>query len=109
MGLQIAKDLAARGLTVLIESRSRERGESAVKEVGQGAFAFHLEVTDQASITSAAERVWKRVWRLDVSIQNAAISNTKKQQPGQSVEEYTKTTRPSNVALDEMRLPVILG
>jgi NAD(P)-dependent dehydrogenase (short-subunit alcohol dehydrogenase family) len=102
------KDLAARGLTVLIESRSRERGESAVKEVGQGAFAFHLEVTDQASITSAAERVSNEFGRLDLPIQNAAISNTKKQ-PGQSVEEYTKTTRPSTVALDEMRLLVILG
>ncbi|CAN7750086.1 SDR family NAD(P)-dependent oxidoreductase [Paraburkholderia hospita] len=47
IGLQISKDLAACGLTVLIESRSRERGESVVKEVGQGAFAFHLDVTDQ--------------------------------------------------------------
>ncbi|WP_244208137.1 hypothetical protein [Paraburkholderia hospita] len=57
---------------MLIESRSRERGESAVKEVGQGAFAFHLEVTDQASITSAAERVWNEFGRLDLPIQNAA-------------------------------------
>jgi NAD(P)-dependent dehydrogenase (short-subunit alcohol dehydrogenase family) len=37
-----------------------------------------------------------------VLINNAAISNTKKQ-PGQSVEEYARTTRPSNVSLDEMR------
>ena len=35
-------------------------------------------------------------------IQNAAISNTSKK-PGQSVEEYVATTRPSNVSLDEMR------
>jgi NAD(P)-dependent dehydrogenase (short-subunit alcohol dehydrogenase family) len=37
-----------------------------------------------------------------VLIQNAAISNTNKR-PGQSVEDYAKTTRPSNVSLDEMR------
>jgi NAD(P)-dependent dehydrogenase (short-subunit alcohol dehydrogenase family) len=88
IGLQIAKDLATRGLTVLVGSRSLERGEAAAGEV--------------ASITMAAERVQNEFGRLDVLIQNAAISNTKKQ-PGQSVEEYSKTTRPSNVALDEMR------
>jgi NAD(P)-dependent dehydrogenase (short-subunit alcohol dehydrogenase family) len=102
IGLQIAKDLAARGLTVLLGSRSLERGEAAAREVGLGAFALQLDVTDQASVTSAAERVRNEFGRLDVLIQNAAISNTKKQ-PGQSVEEYAKTTRPSNVALDEMR------
>jgi NAD(P)-dependent dehydrogenase (short-subunit alcohol dehydrogenase family) len=102
IGLQIAKDLAARGLTVLVGSRSLERGEAAAREVGLGAFALQLDVTDQASITSAAERVRNEFGRLDVLIQNAAISNTKKL-PGQSVEEYAKTARPSNVALDEMR------
>jgi NAD(P)-dependent dehydrogenase (short-subunit alcohol dehydrogenase family) len=102
IGHQIAKDLAALGLTVLVGSRSLERGEAAAREVGLGAFALQLDVTDQASITSAAERVRNEFGRLDVLIQNAAISNTKKQ-PGQSVEEYAKTTRPSNVALDEMR------
>lgn len=102
IGLQIAKELAARGLTVLVGSRSFERGETAASEIGLDSVALQLDVTDQASIASAAERVRNEFGRLDVLIQNAAISNTKKQ-PGQSVEEYAKTTRPSNVALDEMR------
>jgi NAD(P)-dependent dehydrogenase (short-subunit alcohol dehydrogenase family) len=102
IGLQIAKDLVARGLTVLVGSRSLERGEVAARELGPGAFALQLDVTDQASITSAAERVLNEFGRLDVLIQNAAISNTKKR-PGQSVEEYAKSVRPSNVGLDEMR------
>ncbi len=102
IGLQIAKDLAVRGLTVLVGSRSLERGEAAAREVGLGAFALQLDVTNQASITSAAERIRNEFGRLDVLIQNAAISNTKKQ-PGQSVEDHAKTTRPSSVALDEMR------
>lgn len=97
IGLQIAKDLAARGVTVLVGSRSLERGEAAAREVGLDVFALQLDVTDQASITFAAERVQNEFGRLDVLVQNAAISNTKKQ-PGQSVEEYAKTTRPSNVA-----------
>jgi len=102
IGLQIAKDLAARGLTVLVGSRSLERGEAAAREVGPDAFALQLDVTDQDSIKSAAERVRNEFGRLDVLIQNAAISNTKKQ-PGQSVMEYATTTRPGNVDLDEMR------
>src|ERR1700727_1569029 len=83
IGLQIAKDLAARGLTVLVGSRSLERGEAAVTEVGPEAVALQLDVTDQASVRSAAERVRNEFSRLDVLIQNAAISNTKRQ-PGQS-------------------------
>jgi NAD(P)-dependent dehydrogenase (short-subunit alcohol dehydrogenase family) len=102
IGLQIAKDLAAHGFTVLVGSRNFERGEAAAKEVGPDARAIQLDVTDQASIAAAAERIRKELGRLDVLIQNAAISNTSKR-PGQSVAEYAATTRPSNVSLDEMR------
>jgi NAD(P)-dependent dehydrogenase (short-subunit alcohol dehydrogenase family) len=102
IGLQIAKDLMAHGFTVLIGSRNLERGEAAAREVGRDASALQLDVTDQASITAAAERVRNEFGRLDVLIQNAAISNTSRR-AGQPIEEYAKTTRPSNVSLDEMR------
>jgi NAD(P)-dependent dehydrogenase (short-subunit alcohol dehydrogenase family) len=102
IGLQIAKDLVAHGFTVLVGSRDFERGETAAKEVGPDARALQLDVTNRASITAAAERVRNEFCRLDVLVQNAAISNTRKL-PGQSIEEYAKTTRPSNVSLDEMR------
>jgi NAD(P)-dependent dehydrogenase (short-subunit alcohol dehydrogenase family) len=102
IGLQIAKDLVAHGFTVLVGSRDFERGEAAAKEVGPDARALQLDVTNRASITAAAERVGNEFGRLDVLVQNAAISNTRKL-PGQSIEEYAKTTRPSNVSLDEMR------
>jgi len=102
IGLQIAKDIVAHGFAVLVGSRNLERGEVAAKEVGLDAHALQLDVTDQASIIAAAERVRNEFGRLDVLIQNAAISNTSKL-PGQSVAEYAATTRPSNVSLDEMR------
>jgi NAD(P)-dependent dehydrogenase (short-subunit alcohol dehydrogenase family) len=103
IGLQIAKNLAAHGLAVLVGSRNLERGEAAAKEVGPHAYALQLDVTDHASIAVAAERVRNEFGRLDVLVQNAAISNTRKL-PGQSVEEYATTTRPGNVSLDEMRM-----
>jgi NAD(P)-dependent dehydrogenase (short-subunit alcohol dehydrogenase family) len=61
-----------------------------------------LDVTDQASIAAAAERIRKEFGRLDVLINNAAISHTSKQ-PGMSLEEYAKSTLASNVSLDEVR------
>jgi NAD(P)-dependent dehydrogenase (short-subunit alcohol dehydrogenase family) len=102
IGLQIAKELAAHGFTVLVGSRNFERGEAAAKDVGPDAHALQLDVTDQASITAAAKRVQSEFGRLDVLVQNAAISNANKL-PDQTLTEYAATTRPSNVSLDEMR------
>ena len=74
---------------------------AAASEAGPEAHALQLDVTDHASITAAAERVRNEFGRLDVLIQNAAISNTTRR-PDQSVEAFTRTTRPSNVSLDEL-------
>jgi len=102
IGLQIAKDLAAHGFAVLVGSRNFENGEAAAKAVGPDARALQLDVTDRASIAAAAQRIGDEFGRLDVLINNAAISNTNKR-AGQTVEDYAKTTRPSVVSLDEMR------
>src|SRR5215813_2352130 len=102
IGLEIAKELAAHGLTVLVGSRNFEKGEDAAKSIGPDAHAIQLDVTDQASITAAAERIRKEFGRLDVLINNAAISNTGKR-PGQTVEQYAEANSPSKVSLDEVR------
>ena len=102
IGLQIAKDLAACGFTVLVGSRNFERGEAAARTIEGDAHAVQLDVTDHASIAAAAARIRKEFGRLDVLVNNAAISNTSKQ-PGQTVEEYSKLNRPSTVSLDEVR------
>ena len=101
VGFQVAKELVAKGLTVLVGSRNFERGEAAAKEIGPGAIALQLDVTDRVSIADAAERIRKDFGRLDLLVQNAAISNTRK--GSLSLQEYAKITRPSNVSLDEVR------
>jgi NAD(P)-dependent dehydrogenase (short-subunit alcohol dehydrogenase family) len=78
------------------------RGEEAAKTIVGDARALQLDVTDQASIAAAAKRIRDELGRLDVLVNNAAISNTRKR-PGVSVEEYSKSTRPSVVSLDEVR------
>ncbi len=102
IGLQIAKDLAAHGFTVLVGSRNFERGQDAAETINGDAHALQLDVTDSDSIAAAAGRVRNEFGRLDVLINNAAISNTSLQ-PGMTIEDYAKSTRPSNVSLDEVR------
>jgi NAD(P)-dependent dehydrogenase (short-subunit alcohol dehydrogenase family) len=101
VGLQVAKELVANGLIVLVGSRSIERGEVAVKEIGIGAIALQLDVTDGASIAAAAERIREEYSRLDLLVNNAGISNTRR--GSLSLQDYAKTSRPSNASLDEMR------
>jgi NAD(P)-dependent dehydrogenase (short-subunit alcohol dehydrogenase family) len=102
VGFQVAKELVANGVTVLVGSRNFARGEAAAREIGPGAIALQLDVTDQASIAAAAERIRTEPGRLDLLVNNAAISNTGLR-PGVTIEEYVKSTRPSNVSLDSVR------
>jgi NAD(P)-dependent dehydrogenase (short-subunit alcohol dehydrogenase family) len=102
VGLQVATELAANGLTVLVGSRNFERGEAVAREIGPGAVALQLDVTDGDSIAAAAERIRKEIGRLDLLVNNAGISKTTAQ-GSLSLEEYAKTKYPSNASLDEIR------
>jgi len=101
VGLQVAKELAANGHTVLVGSRNVERGEAAAREIGPGAIAVQLDVTDAASIAAAAERIRTEIGRLDLLVNNAGISNTTK--GDLSLVEYGKVSQASNASLDEIR------
>jgi NAD(P)-dependent dehydrogenase (short-subunit alcohol dehydrogenase family) len=101
VGLQVATELVANGLTVLLGSRNFERGKVAAREIGPGAVAMQLDVTDGISIAAAAERIRTEFGRLDLLVNNAGISKTT---PGSfSPEEYAKTRSASNASLDEIR------
>lgn len=101
IGLQIAKDLAAKGLTVLVGSRNLDKGRKAAQEVGAGAHAIQIDVTDRASIAAAADRIAKEFGRLDILINNAGIS--KIGQPKGTVEDIVKSGRISTASLDDIR------
>jgi NAD(P)-dependent dehydrogenase (short-subunit alcohol dehydrogenase family) len=101
VGLQVAKELVANGVTVLVGSRNITRGEEAAKAIGAGAIALQLDVTDRVSIADAAERIRTEFGHLDLLVNNAAISNTRK--GDSSLEAYVQITRPSIVSLDEVR------
>jgi NAD(P)-dependent dehydrogenase (short-subunit alcohol dehydrogenase family) len=101
VGYQLAKELVANGVTVLLGSRNLERGETAAKAIGQGAIPIQIDVTDTASIAAAADRIRVEFGRLDLLVNNAGISNTST--AAVPMADYAKSHRPSNASLDEVR------
>ncbi len=101
IGLQIAKDLAAHGFTVLVGSRNPEHGEAAAAGIGGDARSLQLDVTDGASIAAAAERVRAEFGRLDVLVNNAGISHAGS--PGRPLEEVAASGRLGVAPLSEVR------
>jgi len=101
IGLQIAKELVAHGLTVLVGSRDRRHGETAAKSLGANARAIQLDVRDLASVTAAADRIRKEYGRLDVLVNNAGVSHSGT--AGRPLQEIAEAGRMSVVSLDEVR------
>ena len=101
VGKRVAEELVANGVTVFVGSRDLARGEAAAAEIGAGATAIQLDVTDAASIAAAGDRIRAESGRLDLLVNNAAISNTRR--GAISIEDYARTSRASTASLDEIR------
>ena len=86
IGLQVCRQLAERGHSVLLTARSADAAAAAVSAARTE--PLQLDVTDPASIAAAARQVAERYGRLDVVVNNAAI-----------------TYAPVNLAPDVGRLP----
>jgi len=104
IGYQVAKELAESGMTVLVGSRDKKRGETAAKEIGLGSIAIQLDVTDRTSIADTAESIKKQFGHLDILVNNAGISNTRMQKLGLSMYEYMASSQASIASIDEMRV-----
>jgi NAD(P)-dependent dehydrogenase (short-subunit alcohol dehydrogenase family) len=101
IGLQIAKDLAAKGITTLVGSRNLANGEKVAREIGANAHAIQLDVTDQTSIDAAAARIGKEYGRLDILMNNAGIS--KVGEPQGTFDEVIAGSRISTAKLADIR------
>ncbi len=100
LGKQMAKELAALGYIVLLGCRKFDSGKQAAEEIGDGAHAIHLDVTDGQSIAAAAARITTEFGRLDLLVNNAAIGQSGRYS---SVQEVMAASRPSAASLDEIR------
>jgi len=77
IGYEIARGLGAKKIKVLVGARDQARGQAAVdklKAEGADARFVKLDVTDQATIQSAAAWIEKEFGRLDILVNNAGIA-----------------------------------
>ncbi|MFG3621208.1 SDR family oxidoreductase [Nocardia sp. NPDC047654] len=84
IGYEIAAGLGALGWRVGVGARDEQRREAAVAKLragGADAFGVPLDVTDDASVAAAAELLADRFGRLDVLVNNAAITGGMPQTP----------------------------
>lgn len=100
LGKQVAQELADRGYVVLVGSRDFSSGQKAAEEIGDGAVAIQLDVTDTQSIANAAGRVATEFGRLDLLVNNAGIGQSGRYKTG---EEVIAASVASVAPLDEVR------
>lgn len=81
IGHEIARQLAAKGVRVVMAARKPVAAQDAVEAIvveGGVAEALVLDVDDSASVAHAAKEFSKRFDRLDVLINNAGVYHDKK-------------------------------
>lgn len=76
IGHEVARQLAGHGFLVIAGSRDQDAGEQAARQLdpaGHSIIARRLDVTDPATIQTAADWTTESVGRADVLVNNAAI------------------------------------
>jgi NAD(P)-dependent dehydrogenase (short-subunit alcohol dehydrogenase family) len=115
IGLETARQLAQKGIIVLVAARDGAKGETAagvLRGEGLDARALPLDVTNAASIRQAAAAVERDFGRLDILVNNAGISP---EDPAKKVSEQSldtwRTTFETNffglVAVTQAFLPLL--
>lgn len=102
VGFQVAKELVANGVTVLLGSRDPARGQAAAEQIGEGAHPIQIDVTDAASIATAAQRITDEFGRLDLLVNNAGISRARSSD-GDFLGDYAAANKASTASMDEIR------
>ena len=75
IGLEVCRQLAERGLTVILGSRDEESGRAAAEKLSGNVVVHQLNVSDGESVDRIASFVEDEFGRLDILVNNAGISN----------------------------------
>ena len=73
IGLEVCRQLAGRGLQVLLSSRDADAAATAARAIGLDVQAIQLDVSSAVSIDYAKTDIDKRFGGVDVLVNNAAI------------------------------------
>lgn len=74
IGLGMARGLAAAGARVVVAARNAKKSEAAVRELGGGALAIGVDVTDERSVSELFRSTLAQCGRLDILVNNAGIN-----------------------------------
>ncbi|MET0904512.1 MAG: SDR family oxidoreductase [Tardiphaga sp.] len=114
IGLEIARQLAEAGLTVLIGARDPEKGQKAANDLaasGLRAEFVQLDVTDETSIAAAAEQIATNHDRLDILVNNAGIADLADGPPSTAsltaVRRIIETNFIGQLAVTQAMLPLL--
>jgi NAD(P)-dependent dehydrogenase (short-subunit alcohol dehydrogenase family) len=114
LGLEIARQLGARGITVLLGARDAARGGRAAERLtaqGLTVSALPLDVTDGASIAAAAGEVERRHGVLDILVNNAGITGSFDGPPSEATPKQLQEVYDTNVfgvlAVTNAMLPLL--
>jgi len=75
IGLEIVRQLAEMGTTVILGSRDEEQGQAAAEGLSGDVVVKQLDVADEKSIDRLASFVEDELGRLDILVNNAGIAN----------------------------------
>ena len=73
--LEVCRQLAESGLTVVLRARDEERGRTAAEGICGDVLARQLDVADEESVDRLASSIEEEFGHLDILVNNAAISN----------------------------------
>lgn len=75
IGIEIVRQLAGKGITVILGSRDEEKGRAAAEGVEGDVVVRQLDVIDQESVDRLAGSIEKEFGRLDILVNNAGVAN----------------------------------
>jgi NAD(P)-dependent dehydrogenase (short-subunit alcohol dehydrogenase family) len=114
IGLEIARQLAEAGVTVIIGARDPERGRTAAETLaarGLTVEAIRIDLNDGNSITAAAETIRERYGRLDILVNNAGIVDAEDGPPTSASPEAARRIMETNfigtLAVTQAMLPLL--
>lgn len=100
IGYEAARRLGTLGYRIWLGSRDAARGETAAEALRAGGAdvrVIEIEVTDEAQVQAAAERVRLEDGKLDVLVNNAGIAGETNVQPSEQSVDSVKTVYETNV------------
>ncbi len=111
IGYETARQLLARGHTVLIGARDPEKGSAACASLGEGAHFVQLDMSKSYTFVDVAAQIERDFGGLDVLVNNAGIGLDWGVPPSQVTIDQLRETYETNVfgviALTQALLPLL--